>query len=130
MYQVYGGILLDIGVINKLHIQPEVLYVNADETNFLYVPVLVKYYVAPKFNLQGGSQANFVLDETFDEFNTFGLDLTFGAGFDITKSFFVEARYSFEVTNRVDQALAFGDILVDNITSRFNSLTVGIGYKF
>lgn len=119
------GILADFG-ISKFHVQPEILYVNAEETNFLYIPVLLKYYVAPKFNLQAGPQANILLEDTTDVFNSFGLDFSFGAGFDFTKRFFAEARYSFELTNRIsDLPGAPSDASV-----RFNTITVGVGYKF
>ena len=119
------GALVDIG-ISKFHVQPEVLYVNVEETNFLYVPVLVKYYIIPKFNLQAGPQANFILEDLGDGFNTFGLDFSFGAGVDFTKHLFAQARYSFEVTDRISGLTG----APSGASIRYNTITVGVGYKF
>ena len=45
---------------------------------------------------------------------------------DINENFFIDARYSLEVTNRI------GDLpgLPDNISGKINSLQIGVGYKF
>ncbi|MEZ4802750.1 MAG: outer membrane beta-barrel protein [Gelidibacter sp.] len=118
----YVGGLVDIQISEKFHVQPEVLYANVAETGFLYFPVLAKFYVADKFSLLAGPQASLFLDEVPEDFNSFGLDLTFGAVYDINEHFFVEARYGLEITNRYNGSL--------DITDRLNSLNVGLGYKF
>ncbi len=119
----YIGALVDITVSEKFHVEPKMLYANAAETGFLYIPVLAKYYVAEKFNLQAGPQANFILDEVVDGFNSFGLDLSFGLGYEINEHFFLDARYSFELTNRYTD----NDF---NVSDKVNTLNVGLGYKF
>ena len=95
----------------------------------LYVPIMAKYYIGDsQFNLQAGPQAAIILDEV-GGMNAFGLDLGFGAGFDITENFFLEARYAFEVTNRMGDefAEAFPE---SDAKVRINTLQVGVGYKF
>lgn len=120
-----GGVL-DLTVSDKFHVQPELLYAHASEVNFLYLPVLAKYMVTNEFSVLAGPQANFILDETFNDYNSFGLDLTFGANYKITQNFFVEARYGFELTNRLSNMSG----LEENMKDRFNTLNIGVGYMF
>ena len=85
---------------------------------------MAKYYISESgFQLMAGPQANFILD-SFEGENSFGLDLTFGAAYDIDEHFFIEARYSFELTNRIEDG---GDY---DVSGKYNTLFVGIGYKF
>ena len=121
----YLGALADITMSESFHIQPEVNYANAEETSFLYIPVLAKYYISDSgFQVMAGPQANIVLEEAMEGINNFGLDLTFGVAYDIDEHFFVEARYSFELTNRIKDGGEY------DVSGRFNTLFVGIGYKF
>ena len=115
----YIGGVVDIEVLGNLHIQPELLYGSAKDLSFVYLPVMVKYYVADKFNIQVGPQLNFSsnLDDikrairdteellgtngnVDDVLKTFGVDLGIGAGFDVTDNLGIQVRYSFEMTDR------------------------------
>ena len=116
-----GG-LVDITVSEKFHVQPEVLYTNASDLSFLYIPVLAKYMVSEEFSILVGPQANLILEEVADGYNSFGVDLTFGTAYNFAENFFAEARYGFEITNRISDG---GDL-----KDRFNTLHIGIGYKF
>lgn len=119
----YVGVLLDIEIEGNFHVQPEALFALAEDTKFLYIPILAKYYISDSgFHLLAGPQANIILEESGGT-KTFGLDITFGAGYDINEHFFIDARYSFEVTNRLDK----NDY---DAKLRANTLNVGVGYKF
>ncbi|MGB7842502.1 MAG: porin family protein [Salinimicrobium sp.] len=120
----YVGILKEIPLGDSFILQPELLYANAAETGFLYLPIMAKYNVSPQFSLQAGPQANFVLDSAPEE-NKFGLDIAFGAGFNIDSHFFIDARYGLEVTNRMGEEYDGYDI-----KGSYNTLMVGVGYKF
>ena len=130
------GMLADFPVSENLHIRPSVNYANADETNILFVPILAQYYIQDSgFYFHAGPQATFLLDNVslggVDILKTFGLDLALGIGYEIDENFFLEAKYSFELTNRYtkeikDAASSQGA----DVTSRLNALTLGIGYKF
>ena len=115
----YIGALVDIGVVGKFHIQPELLYGSAEDLSFVYLPVMAKYYVTDKFNIQAGPQLNFSsnLDDikrairdteellgtngnVDDVLKTFGIDIGVGAGFDVLDNLSLQARYSFELTDR------------------------------
>lgn len=119
----YVGALAEFNLNEKWSIQPEVLASFVEESTVLYVPVFVKYYVVEKINVQAGVQGTTFLEETPDEINSFGLDLGFGAGYDINEHFFLEARYTFELTNRYA-----GE--VSGLKDKINTFAVGVGYKF
>ena len=66
-----------------------------------------------------------------DLLNTFGLDLAFGAGYKINSNFFVEAKYSFELTNRFSKEVKdAADSEGIDVDSEFNAFSIGLGYKF
>ncbi len=115
----YIGALVDIAATSKLHIQPELTYGNAGDLSYIYLPVMAKYYVSDKFNIQAGPQLSFssnlneiknvirdidgVLGTNTnldDVLNSTGIDLGFGAGYDINDSMMVQARYAFALTDR------------------------------
>ncbi len=128
------GAVFDFTLSEKFHLQPSVNYANADETNFIVVPLLAQYYIENSgFYLLGGPQATIFLDnysiENIEFFNDLGIDLAFGAGYAITDNFFIEARYSFELTNRYTKEIrdAAGSTDID---AGFNALSIGVGYKF
>lgn len=137
------GAFADIELSEKFHIQPELTYGSAGKLAFVYLPVMMKYYVADKINIQAGPQLSFSTDlqdikdglKDIDNilntnvnldkaFNSTGVDLVFGAGYDINDKFFVQARYGLEVTNR------YSGPLNNSLSVRANTFTVGVGYSF
>ncbi|RXJ51383.1 outer membrane beta-barrel protein [Gelidibacter gilvus] len=121
-----GGVA-DFGISEKFHIQPEVLYAKANEASFLYIPILAKFMVSDAFGILAGPQGNLSLEEKTNGVNSFGIDLTFGANYKITQNFFLEARYGFEVTNRIANSAEFEG---SGIKGKVNTLQVGLGYMF
>lgn len=115
----FVGINTDFTLSKKIHIQPSVLYSTGDRFEFLHIPVMFKYYVKPSFNLQLGPQLSYDLDKLHAK--GVGLDLGAGFGYDLSKHFFVEGRYNYELTNRSE---------LENLTVKNNTFTLGIGYKF
>lgn len=132
----YVGALADFTLSESFHLQPSVNYANAEETNFLIVPVMAQYYIENSgFYLQAGPQATFMLEDTSIEgievMNNFGLDLAFGVGYEINSNFFVEARYSFELTNRYSKDIKdYAEAQGMDVDSQINALSIGLGYKF
>lgn len=133
----YIGGLVDIEVLPEFHIQPEVLYGSAGDLSFVYVPILAKYYVAGKFNIQAGPQFTFssnvdeikdalelINDDLDDAVNSLGIDLAVGAGFDVTNKLAIQARYTFELTNRYDGPAATALLI------KPNNLFIGAAFTF
>ncbi len=135
------GILADIGVADKLSVQPELFYGGIDGEGGIFLPVMLKYYLAEKFNIQAGPQLDFITglnDLEKELIKTTGFSLGFGAGFDINDNFAVQARYNVGLNNRID-----GDLtsLIDgldipivgsliNADLKVNTFQIGLVYKF
>lgn len=121
----YAGIFAEINAGNKFKVQPAVNYANIENSSALQIPIMVKYYVDPKFNLQFGPQFTFDLEENPfpDEYNSTNFGLALGAAYEFTQKLFLEGRYSFQVNNHLKNAPS-------GYSVRANYLNVGLGYKF
>ncbi len=119
----YVGLYSKIRFTEKLSLIPEVDYGNLNDSNFGFLSVRLGYYLVPKFYLQGGPQMTYLFDALTDDVSKAGLDASLGLGYEITDKFHVQARYAFEVSNRIKEADT-------NLTARFNWLHVGMGYSF
>ena len=141
----YFGLAVDIAAAEKFHIQPELTYGNAGDLGFVFLPVMAKFYAADNFYLTGGPQLSFsttledikgkvrsaieIIDEDYNGtiesvLKNVGVDLGFGAGYDINENFAIQARYSFELSNRYDGP---GSGL---LKLRAQHLNVGVVYFF
>lgn len=132
----FVGALAEFGLSDAVRLQPSVNYANADEVNFLMIPVVVQYYIQDSgFYFLAGPQGTFVLDKLsingVNLINTFGLDLALGVGYQIDSNFFLEAKYSLELTNRYsDEIRNAAETQGAKVQSKFNALSLGVGYKF
>lgn len=118
----YIGGVVDFGISDVFHIQPELLYANVNDSSALILPIMAKYYVSEGFNLQAGPQVDFSLEDMPDDISAVAVALAVGAGYDINENFFAQARYSFQLTNSYTGP---GDL---KLTGSY--LTIGLGYKF
>ena len=117
----YVGVAGEFQVAEKFSIQPELQYANSDEST-LVMPIMAKYYVSEKFNLQAGPQLDMFLNAPAG-FSSLGLGLGFGGGYDFSDKMYVTTRYSLGLSNRAENAPAGASI-------KFNTFQIGIGYKF
>jgi len=139
----YVGALVDIAATDKLHVQGELTYGSAGDLSYIYLPVVAKYYVADKFHIQVGPQLSFssnlneikktirdidgVLGSNTnidDVLNSTGVDLSVGAGFDITDNMMIQGRYSFALTDRYAGPLGGG------LDVKEGTIQVGFTYFF
>ncbi len=139
----YVGLIVDIEATEKLHIQPELTYGSAGDLSYIYLPVMAKYYVADKFYVQAGPQLSFSsnLDDVKgtirdlegvlgtetnidDVLKTVGIDLGFGAGYNINDNFAVQARYAFALTDRYSGPLGGA------LDIKEGTINVGVAYFF
>ncbi|SEA95252.1 Outer membrane protein beta-barrel domain-containing protein [Flavobacterium gillisiae] len=111
----HAGLVAEIKLVDSFSIQPELLYStqgatykNAveefqNELGYLSIPVMAKIYLNKVVSLELGPQASFLLSErnNFDvkDASTFDFAANAGLGFKITKSFFLEGRYSLGLTD-------------------------------
>ncbi len=127
---VYAGIFVNIPTSEVFSIQPELIYssteyLGRDNMNLLHVPLLLNFQLANNFTGFIGPEAQILLDlgDTANKelFNDFLIGFTFGANYQITPNFYIEARPYF----------AFTKFLEDNSGYRkFNTLQIGLAYKF
>lgn len=106
----YAGGFANIGVSEQFSVQPELLFVAIKDFNFLSVPILAKYSISEEFGLLAGPSLNYYLDAEEDQFK---VNVDFGASYDISEEFQVNAKYS----------LGMGDVSISGIF-------IGVGYKF
>ena len=139
----YLGVVVDIEATPKLHLQPELSYANAGDLSFIYLPVMLKYYVIPKVNIQVGPQFNFSTDlsdikqaiedidgvlgtntDLDDVLNSLAFDLGVGVGVDIIEKLRGQARYAIPLSDIYDGPLG-GTLDIKNST-----LQIGLVYMF
>ncbi|OMQ10022.1 porin family protein [[Flexibacter] sp. ATCC 35103] len=111
------GVLAEIKLLEKFAIQPELLYSTQgatykfadaqedfkNELAYLSIPVMAKIYMTKSLSLEVGPQASFLLSQKnkvdFEDANTFDFAINAGLGLKITKSIFVQGRYSLGLTD-------------------------------
>jgi len=121
----YAGLFAEINAGSNFKIQPGVNYANIDGESALQIPVMAKYYVDPKFNLQFGPQFLFDLGENPypNNYNSTNFGLALGAAYEFTNKLFAEARYSFQLNDHLKNAPS-------GYSVKANYLNLGLGYKF
>jgi opacity protein-like surface antigen len=122
----FVGVTGDFQVSDDFNIQPELHFVstskNGESVEQIVMPIMGKYYITGQFNLQAGPQIDLVISES-DGLNTLGIGLGFGAGYDFSDKLFATARYSFGLSNRVEDAPS-------GVSLKFDTFQIGVGYKF
>lgn len=106
----YLGGFATIGISEKFAVQPELMYVLIKDFNFLSVPILAKYELADSFHVLAGPSLNYFTELEEEKFK---INVDFGASYDISEEFDVNAKYS----------LGTGDVAISGIF-------IGAGYKF
>lgn len=107
----YVGAAGDYGISEKFHVQPEFLYAAAGDLSYVQLPIMAKYYIMDKLYAQVGPQFSFStnadkikdvlsLIDAEDAVKSVGVDIGFGAGYEILENLAVQARFSTEITNR------------------------------
>jgi opacity protein-like surface antigen len=155
------GAFVAINLSEKFTLQPEILYstqgakaVNVSalyddviytgdvkfNLSYINIPVMIKYYVADKFNFEAGPQIGFLtsaktstkldgssqtVDEDIkDSFESVDFGLNFGAGYDFTENVSAGIRYNLGLAN-ISKTQS-----VDNSKIHNNVFSLSLEYKF
>ena len=125
----YFGVSGEFNLSDALNLQTELQYatasVDGDSESWLILPVMAKYYISDDFSIQAGPQFDLLLGDN-EGINTLGLGLGIGASYDFSEKFYVNTRYVFGLTNRIDEDYLFGQ----DVTLKFNTFQIGLGYRF
>lgn len=139
------GVLAEIMISDKFGIQPEVLYssqgaksdmgdVDVDlKLDYIAVPVMLKYFVAPGFSLEAGPQFSFLTKSEIeaesqgdsasqdlkDDTESFDMGAAVGLGYGLPQGFLVQARY----------VMGFSDVYTDSDTKN-SVIQLSVGWKF
>ncbi len=116
-----GG-FADIGVSEKLHVQPELLYVSVKDADQINVPILLKYSISEEINILAGPSLGFLMD-TGEGVKSFNYGATLGGSYDIDENFVVDLRYDIGLANLLEG----GDS--DN-SFKLSGIFLGVGYRF
>jgi hypothetical protein len=134
----FGG-FAEIKLNEKFAVQPELLYsgqgakypdVGNFSMNYIYVPIMAKYFISDKFNIQAGPQVGFLMSAKLDGMDLkdqvkstdFGLNL--GTGYDFTKNIGINLRYSIGLI-QTQKELQDGEV-----SSKNSVIQLSVGYKF
>jgi opacity protein-like surface antigen len=121
----YIGLFKDFEVSNELSLRTELQYVRTNTNHAidqLVLPIMLNYGVGEKMIVSVGVVADYILDLK-KGLDSFGFAIGIGAAHDIGESLFISTKYSFGLTNRIDNAPR-------GVSEKLGGFQVGLGYKF
>lgn len=119
----YAGAFAEFGVSNKFKVQPAVNVGVIDGGTAIQIPVMGKFYLDDKFNLQAGPHILIDTAEKMSGVSSTAFGLAFGAGYDINEKFLLEARYNAGLNNLIENAPS-------GYSAKIHTINVGLGYRF
>jgi hypothetical protein len=140
------GVLARLKVLGILAVQPEVLYSMQGveyegtilgfsgseklKTDYIQVPVMLKFYPMPVLNIQVGPQVGFLTKAKFgdedvkDDLESTYYAVNMGLGLDLPLGIGIDARYSMGVSD------IHKDFEGDKKDNRMNMFTLSLSYCF
>ena len=134
----HGGVFVTWMFSEQLGLQPEVLFSaqgsKDDEdlydysiiTNYVNIPVLVRFDINDTFSVHAGPQFGILMsakeddgsgkDDIKDDFKTTDIGLALGAEANLPLNFGVGLRYAFGLTNVLKEEMSFDDTEIKNGT--------------
>ena len=116
----YVGGFVEINVAEKFAIQPELVYASYSESGGSSEEKL-EIFAGPQFDY-------FTNEEDAEGLKRLGLGLTLGAGYKVTDNITLDARYSFGLSDRIEDGI--DELEGFDVEARFSYFQVGLGYTF
>lgn len=119
---------MDIGISESFSTQIELQYsaegAKADElkADYIQMPIMLRYAVGSSFTIGVGPMASLKTWKNQDAFSTFTFSAVGGIEYMITDELFVDARFSYGITNILDEDLT-------DIEAKNNNIQIGFGIK-
>ena len=136
-----GGAFVTIKFSDKIAIQGDLLYsqqgveLDVDKINLDYInfPIVLKYYIIKRINIQAGPQFGTVINDSLGgflgsniDFNSFDVTGVVGIGVDLPLNFRITGRYGFGLS---DISFSDNDFSIDtNSKNSVFSLTAGFSF--
>lgn len=143
------GVLMEHHFTDKLAISPEVVFASQGgkfddityNTNYINVPVMLKYYVSPNFSIDFGPQLGV---NVYSKLSADGIDdaldlkdatkdIDFGLGlggtYNLTENAFVQARYTMGLTKAFGE-LKLGELGTYESEAKNGNIQIAFGMKF
>ncbi|WP_225035748.1 porin family protein [Winogradskyella sp. SM1960] len=117
----YVGFFAQFDINEQFAFQPEVMYVAVKDLDQIHIPLMANYSISEEFSVLAGPSLGIILD-TEEEMNSLNYGLEFGAAYDITEEFLVEARYNIGLANLIEDA-------PDDLSSKLSGFFIGVGYR-
>ena len=121
----YGGFFVNRKLSERFNLQFEALYLSGVHNDFIETPIMFNYSLNKKFEVYLGGQVNYMLVSKNEVFNRLGFALNIGLRYDISKKWFIDARYIHRFSE-----LKQSFINSSNYQKSFSSFRLGIGYRF
>ena len=124
---VFGG-FVDYGFTESLSLQVELQYsaegAKADEfkADYIQMPIMLRFHLGDKITIGAGPMASLKTWKNQDIFSTFSFSGVGGIEYMITDDLFIDARFSYGITNILDEDL-------DGIEAKNNNIQIGFGIK-
>ena len=137
-----GGAFLTIKFSDKIAIQGDLLYsqqgakLELDDINLNYInfPIVLKYYIIKRINIQAGPQFGTVVNDNLGEvfgpnsdFNSFDITGIVGIGIDLPLNLRITGRYGFGLSE-ISSIEFEGDSKETNSKNSVFSLTAGFSF--
>ena len=117
----YLGFFTEKKLSNKFSAQGEFLYLFGPDSDFIQIPIFLKYKLSDKISFYSGVQFNYMLEEKNDVFNRAGLGFNAGVEYNFAKKWFLDLRY----VHNLPQIKKYG-----NNENQIRQLRLGVGYRF
>lgn len=112
---------LEMDISKKFELRTELTYAIGSNSDYLEIPLMLRYKLCDKVYFYSGVQVNFLLDEKHPNYNRVGTGFHFGIEYNFAEHWFLDLRYVYK------DALNFVD---KDFHSRVRSIRLGLGYRF
>lgn len=123
----FGG-FVDYGFTESISVQVELQYsaegAKADDlkADYIQMPIMLRYHLGDNFTIGAGPMASLKTWKNQDAFSTFSFSAIGGVEYMITDELFVDARFSYGITNMLDHDL-------EGLEAKNNNFQIGFGIK-
>ena len=124
---LFVGVNYNLRLNSDFSLVPEISFISNKESVHYRAAGLLEYRI-PKTGFYGlvGPQVNILSGNSLNFYDRAGFELTGAIGYDISYSFYLEARYSHELTDRLKPQAPFND----DDYYRFRYYSIGLGFRF